>query len=321
MNLANHLRRPWLMAGLALLCACGTSLPSTDAGADGGADGGSTSGRTVMFNSAFAWVDTDRDLFISDENDPRTTTRLTSTGGVFTPSFSRDGRSMVFVRETAQGSELTLLRLPTVEVSTLRRSTATEHHYATPTFSPDGTQLAFSFDDATNRTSIAVVQVDGQGFRVLTAGAAVNTASPSWYPDGRALLVSTGTSGVHDRLEKVDLSTGRFTTVAATLGPEAMGIRTRVVLSPDGRLAVFDADRVGALTTIYVVDLTSGLIERQRAYLSTAPASAPTWVDPSSFLFSVLDPVSPKVVRQVAGAGGAQFTVALGREPAFFRAP
>jgi Tol biopolymer transport system component len=60
-----------------------------------------------------------------------------------------------------------------------------------PAFSPDGTQLAYSFDtlgDGERRGGIGVIRTNGTGQRALLSEPATTFSQPLWSPDGEWLL-------------------------------------------------------------------------------------------------------------------------------------
>lgn len=60
-----------------------------------------------------------------------------------------------------------------------------------PAFSPDGTQLAFSFDtteEAERRGGIGLIRPNGTGTRILLTESATTFSQPLWSPDGEWLL-------------------------------------------------------------------------------------------------------------------------------------
>lgn len=73
-----------------------------------------------------------------------------------------------------------------------------------PTWSPDGSQIAFAIRDE-YETSIAVVGIDGKGFRKLASS--TNEVNfhwvPDWSPDGSWILFEIRSSGLRSRLMAV----------------------------------------------------------------------------------------------------------------------
>ncbi len=293
-------------------------------GGGGGGGGGTGGGTASAFTGGFATVrKDDRNLFLTDERDVNAPVQLTSTGGVSMPSFSRDGRQVVFARKAGTDTELLLVPVSGGSPATLLRSSPTQQNLRTPVFSPDGQRIAFAYDENSTSSSVGLVNVDGSGFRKLIGGGALAYASPSWFPDGASLLVSAGNAGVtQTQVERIDVATGTPTPVTNTLGAEVLAIASRIVVSPDGQRAVFDGRVSSGVTRIFVLDLTSKVTTRQRTPASGAVNdSAPSWVNSSSFVFSSDEGGNDQVYRQALGSMNATFAVPLAIEPAYVAPP
>lgn len=122
-----------------------------------------------------------------------------------------------------------------------------------PTWSPDGRQIAFvSFEK--KHAQIFTVSVETGQRRLLTSFTGINGA-PSWSPDGRQLAVVLSKAG-HPNIYTVDMSTGRLTQL--TFGDS---IDTEPRYSPDGRSLLFTSGRGGS-PQIYRLNLADGKINR-----------------------------------------------------------
>jgi len=132
---------------------------------------------------------------------------------------------------------------------------------APPTWSPDGTRLAFT---TTNDTDIAVVNADGSGRRPLIQDATQDEA-PSWSPDGSRIAFFRGVFGSF---------------VLYTIRPDGRGLHqigvaqadpdSQPVWSPDSTRLVFGARQFGGYTKVglsyhYTVDTAAadGVGERR----------------------------------------------------------
>lgn len=287
----------------------------------GGGGGGTGGGTATAFVSGYVTIRKDgRNVILTDERDVNAPVQLTTIGGAATPSFSRDGRQVVFSRKSGQDSELLVVPVSGGTPSTILRSSATQQNLRTPAFSPDGTRIAFAYDENSVSSSIGLVNVDGSNFRKLIGGSALAYASPTWFPDGSALLVSAGNAGLmQTQIERVDATSGVATSITNTLGNEALSIATRLVLSPDAKRAVFDGRVSSGVTRIFVVDLSTRMVTMQRVPSSGAVNdSAPSWVDATTFVFSSDEGGNDQVYRQALGASSPTLAVPLAIEPAVF---
>lgn len=138
---------------------------------------------------------------------------------------------LVFVSDRSGVDSLYARRLPRGED---RRLTATPEPVREPALSPDGSRVAFVMGGRIGLAGVATGDV-----RILTLGVDWRDASPSWRPDGKALVVSTRRSaGSNAGLHLIDLE-----------GPEGVARHpltqtrglddTSPVFSPDGESVVF----------------------------------------------------------------------------------
>ena len=271
----------WLTAAIAAVAVMGAcDLPD-----DGGGGGG---GSAVNFTRGFAFVRPDtRDIFVADESDYQTVARLTTSGNNKHPSLSHDGKQIVFVHGDGATASLQIVTVAGGAPKTLLSSDATHTRFANPVFSPDDTTIACTFERS-GSNYLAIIGVDGMGFSELSDGV-LSYASPSFYPDGTAVLVAAGNlASGYSQLEKVDLATGNSQNVMNGLGNEAQAIRNRVVISPDGKKAAFDGQLGSGVTRIFVADLGSGQVTQLTDNPSdtTANDSFPSWFGSTEVAFS-----------------------------------
>lgn len=253
----------------------------------GGGGGGGGGGGTVDFLRGLVHVrKDDRNLYVADEKDYSRVGQLTQGGGAYTPSLSRDGRVVVFVAKTATDSVIATIPARGGDVSQVFRSTSTVRNLRNPVFSPDGTRVVFAFDEGAG-SSIGVVNTDGSGFAKV-AGGTISYASPTFLPDG-TVLVAAGSPGTgYTQVERLDLSTGSALNVTSTLGNDAQQISSRIVASPDGRLAAFDGRIGSGASRIFVLDLTTKVVTQLTDYPGEPGTvdSSPAWVGSANVAFS-----------------------------------
>jgi Tol biopolymer transport system component len=135
---------------------------------------------------------------------------------------------------------------------------------AVPTWSPDGTQLAFVRAEprASRVWNLWIADADGSNLTRLTNHRVGQAWGGSWFPDGRAIAYS-----VETRLVVLDLVTGARRTFDS---PRRGRLVRTPAVAPDGRRIIFQVHRDGA----WVVDVESGRMQR---VLSDPTAEEFTW--------------------------------------------
>lgn len=134
-----------------------------------------------------------------------------------------------------------------------RRLLVSSEPIMSPTWSPDGRQLAYVSFEKKRSQIFSVVLATGQR-RLLTDFPGINGA-PSWSPDGRQLAVVLSKTG-SAKLYTVDLASGAMK--QWTFGT---AIDTEPRFSPDGRSLLFTSGRGGS-PQIYRLTLANGQITR-----------------------------------------------------------
>ena len=178
--------------------------------------------------------------------------RLTSGKGDGSPSYSADGRSIVFAgpRDTAAypyGSQLYLMNAGGGEVRAL---TGGDFYDSNPSFSPNGRQVVFDRMIGTSRTPhIFIVNIDGSGLRQLTSGRSADY-EPTFTPDGRRIVfVSNRDSDRHHNRSAIfSMAPDGSSQRVLIDGPRNEG---EPDVSPNGRRIVYIDSRDGG-NNIYV---------------------------------------------------------------------
>jgi WD40 repeat protein len=97
------------------------------------------------------------------------------------PSFSPDGKQVVFARSTGTGNNTTI-RVMSDDGTNLRQITADSAQDKFPAWSPDGAKIAFA-SNRTGRWQIFTMNPDGTNQTQISNGSA-DDSLPAWSPDG-----------------------------------------------------------------------------------------------------------------------------------------
>jgi TolB protein len=279
---------------------------------DGGGGGG---GGNVLFTKGFAFVrGDDRNIYVvDDQGDANSPKRLTTSGGASHPSVSRNGRTIVFVQQTGTTFELRTVptdgsaQPSTVLTSGTGCSGCTNFRY--PTFNPATSVIVFAFNrGAGSNFSLGKVNADGSGFQALTNDPATSYGAPSFFPDGQSVLVPTGTNSTSlTQLQRVTL-TGVPSTIANSLGQEALGVLNRAAVSPDGQKVALDGRLGNGASRIFVAPLSPYSTPVRVTDHSGTDASAqdtfPSWMNADQVGF-----------QSTAGGGQSIYRVSISGPP------
>ena len=116
--------------------------------------------------------------------------RLTTNNAIDTaPSFSPDGKSIVFVSDRGGGQQLYII---STQGGDAKRISFGKGRYATPVWSPRGDLIAFT-KIKEGKFHIGVMRVDGTKERLLTTS--FLDEGPAWAPNGRVLMFFRETPG------------------------------------------------------------------------------------------------------------------------------
>lgn len=132
------------------------------------------------------------DLYLLSADGRRTEQLTRLTGAVNSPSWSPDGRRIVFERivysETGGSPETGLYTVGLSGADTVRLAPALASAGA-PSWSPDGQRIAVRYRDDSSAWGIALINADGSG-AVRVAGTEGAQERPGWTPDGARILFS-----------------------------------------------------------------------------------------------------------------------------------
>ncbi len=164
----------------------------------------------------------------------------------FDPAFSRDGRFHAFCLSSTS-PQLVLVIQDLVEkrehVFRPREARATAR---CPTFSHDGSRVAFSMSDVSGH-QIASVNREGGDLRLLTNSPGLNI-SPAFSPDGRQIAFSSSRGGDFE-IYLMDADGGQIRQLT-----HSPGLDTRPAWSRDGERIAFTSNRDGHYQ-IYVMNV------------------------------------------------------------------
>jgi hypothetical protein len=143
------------------------------------------------------------------------------------------------------------------------RRVSDEAFAALPSWSPDGTRLAFvrASGETANVWNVWICDLDSGTIRQVSFHPEGKTSSASWFPDGTRITYSRGS-----HLWILDLATGRARDFVT---PNESRLHSPAV-APDGARVVFRADRDGT----WLLDLENGGMRR---VLEDPSAEAVSW--------------------------------------------
>jgi Tol biopolymer transport system component len=203
-------------------------------------------GNAVMVDNPRSRIvfETDRDgnseIYSMEPNGNDGITRLTDDPAVDTlPSLSPDGSLIAWQR----GGQIWLMNSDGTEPHAL----TSDGTNAAPTFSPDGTKIAFDRDppeDMSINSDIWVMNVDGTGMQNLTGTPSpAHESGPTWSPDGTKIAYgSTATGGG-------DIYTMNADGSAQTSSPgNSAALDSDPDWSPDGEKILFVSARSGTVS-------------------------------------------------------------------------
>jgi Tol biopolymer transport system component len=192
----------WTILALVVIAGCGGSSPVTGDPAGSVGDPGSSDARRgqILFvrSGREPGVDWEAELWVMDPDGGAR--QLTRNGSAdYDPAFSPDGTQLAFVRLIHDGPnpgyapEWTEIHVMRPDGTGERALTTHRANDFSPTWSPDGTKLAFVSERDGNR-EIYVMNADGSDPLNLTNHDG-DDEEPSWSPDGRQLVFTAYRTG------------------------------------------------------------------------------------------------------------------------------
>jgi TolB protein len=178
-------------------------------------------------------------------------THTISGGGLnITPAYSHDGRYVVYASGNESGTDLMMVAVDSPGV-VQRLTFGRGSDNGSPTFSPDGRQIAF-FSSRSRFPQIYTMDTDGTNVQLLTPftpGVRSYRAAPDWSPDGRAVAYEQQNGDFQVWMINVrDKEPRQLTSEGENEGPS---------WAPDGRHISLSSTRGGS-KQIWVLDTESG---------------------------------------------------------------
>lgn len=189
---------------------------------------------------------------------------LDSWGGAWSP----DSHQIVFTQSEAQNGDKTesALYLMSVEGDEAKQLTDLPGQEYLPTWSPDGTRIAF-VSQVEHKQTIYVINVDGSQLQQLTE-ATSSAFGPSWSPDATQIVYTSNASGRYQlhRLELDNHQTTQLTSNSTQHGGATW--------SPTGNPIAFHSTSAGN-SDIYLINQDGS--GEQRLTESPADDFSPSW--------------------------------------------
>ncbi len=147
--------------------------------------------KLIAFNSR---MNGSADIYVVDTNGDNLTRLTSSPAHELYPSWSPDGRELVFQTNEGGDMELAIVNLKT---KTVRALTKNECGDWGPVWSKDGQWIVFysNCDGEENAREIYKIRPDGSGRKQLTKTSGQNNWFPAWSPDGKQITFTSNRTG------------------------------------------------------------------------------------------------------------------------------
>jgi Tol biopolymer transport system component/DNA-binding winged helix-turn-helix (wHTH) protein len=186
-------------------------------------------------------------------------------------SFSPDGKQIVFVSLRDGNAELYLMNVDGSDVRRLTNHPAWDSH---PVFSPDGTTIAFSSDQAAENSDVYMMNVDGSNVRRLTDWPTNEWVEPGcWSADGTQIAF---TSDRYDGYEDIFVTSAEMFGARLILADDENDL-SDPSYSPNGDHMIYQSNIPDKSGELRILDVQSGqtrsLLKTENT--DTAPVFSP----------------------------------------------
>ncbi|MCK5351734.1 PD40 domain-containing protein, partial [bacterium] len=186
---------------------------------------------------------------------------------VASPSFSPDGKQLVFSSREVNGTDagIYISNLDGGRLKNLSNHSAID---SSPTWSPTGRQIGF-ISDRSGSPQLWVMDADGSNVQRLVREGG-HCDSPDWSPDGRFITYSWQPRGVwNHQIYVIEVATGRIFQLTS-----GRGSSENPHWSPDGRHIAFQSSRTGS-KQIFVMNADGKNLKQITVYgINESPAWA-----------------------------------------------
>jgi TolB protein len=231
-------------------------------------------------------------------------TRLTTQGGVDSrPSWSPDGKRLVFVRDNSKRLFVVLIDLATKSVTPLVNDNAL---LLDPAFAADGKSVFYSSSVAGD-LDLWRIDVESRQQTRITSTLGTIELHPMPTPDGLSLIYLAKTRGGSDMVRRRNIATGEERMIAAG----AIVSMTRGAVSPDGRTLALTWPNQQSWE-LRLLSATTGGTSVELVNDPTSVPLTPSWSrSGASILFSRADAQQRMHLMRIAAGGGAPTEVAI----------
>ena len=217
------------------------------------------------------------DIFVMDVDGKNQRNLTNHRDKDYTPSWSPDGKRIVFSSERDGNSEIYVMD---ADGSNPRRLTENDNFDQFPSWSPDGERIAFMSDRDGDflHFDIFVMDADGGNLQNITNNP-FDERYPSWSPDGERIAFSSHRDGhfrnrwgITSEIYVMNADGGNLQRLTENLKNDWYPS-----WSPDGERIAFVADRKGDFANfeIYVIDANGG--NQHRLTENRHTDSSPSW--------------------------------------------